>query len=93
MAGAEAELRVEHAAQALDALIRAVADGTIRLADDEELVAPALVLALALGHTVPDCMYLAAAEREGAGLVTADRRLEELARERGVATVLVPSAL
>lgn len=31
------ELRVQHAAQALDAIIKAVTDGTVRLAEDEEL--------------------------------------------------------
>ena len=60
-------LRADLAAQALDVLIRATADGTVRLADDE-------------------------AEREGAALVTADRRLDELARRRGVASELVPCA-
>ena len=54
--------------------------------------AVALLLALTLGHRVPDCLYLAVAEREGAALVTADRRLDELARRRGVASELVPSA-
>lgn len=85
-------LRTELASQSLDALIRAVSEGTVRLADDEEVVSAALLLALTLDHKVPDCMYLALAEREGAGLVTADRRLDELARQRGVASELVPSA-
>lgn len=86
------ELRTEIAAQALGALIEAVADGTIRLADDEEIVALALMLALAVKHKVPDCLYLALAEREGTALVTADLRLGALARERGVTTHLLPSA-
>jgi predicted nucleic acid-binding protein len=85
-------LSVDLAAQALDALVRATADGTVRLTDDEEAVSAALLLALTLGHRVPDCLYLAVAEREGAALVTADRRLDELARRRGVASELVPSA-
>jgi predicted nucleic acid-binding protein len=34
----------------------------------------ALTLALELGHSVYDCVYLALAEREGADLVTADRK-------------------
>lgn len=86
------ELRVELAIQGLDALLQAVADGTVRLADDEEMVASALMLALTLKHRVPDCLYLVVAEREGAGLVTADRRLDGLARARGIPSHLVPSA-
>lgn len=88
----EGELRAELASQSLEALVRAVEEGTIRLVDDEEVVAAALLLALALGHKVPDCLYVAVAEHEGAGLVTADRRLEDLARRRGIACELVPSA-
>ncbi len=86
------ELRIELAAQALDALIEAVADGTVRLADDEEIIAAALMLALDLGHKVPDCLYLALAEREGASLATADQRLGDLGRDRGIPTHLVPGA-
>ena len=85
-------LRAELAGQSLDALVQAAAEGTVRLSDDEEVVSAALLLALTLGHKVPDCLYLALAEREGAGLVTADRRLDELARQRGIACELVPSA-
>jgi predicted nucleic acid-binding protein len=86
------DLRAEHAIDALDALLAAVADGTVQLAEDETLIAAALMLALTSGHRVPDCLYLAIAEREGAALATADRRLEGLARERGVSTMFVPSA-
>lgn len=86
------DLRAEQAIDALDALLAAVADGTVQLAEDETLIAAALTLALTSGHRVPDCLYLAIAEREGAALATADRRLEGLARERGVSTMFVPSA-
>ncbi|MGH7961946.1 MAG: type II toxin-antitoxin system VapC family toxin [Candidatus Binatia bacterium] len=85
-------LRVELAAQAVEALVQAVTDGVIRLADDEDLVLAALMLALTSGHKVPDCLYIALAERQGAGLVSADRRLTALARERGIPTQLIPSA-
>jgi predicted nucleic acid-binding protein len=82
----------EAALQALGAIEEAVDDGTIRLTDDEEFISAALGLALTLGHRVPDCLYLAVAEREGCTLATADRRLELLAQQRGVPTHLVPSA-
>jgi predicted nucleic acid-binding protein len=80
------------AGQALDALLQAVADGVVRLIDDERVIAPALLLAVSLQHTVPDCLYLALAEREGAGIATADDRLTRLARRRGVDVLQVPAA-
>ncbi len=79
------------AIQALGALVEAVADGTVRVTDDEDFVSAALGLALTLGHKVPDCLYLAVAEREGCELATADQRLEALARQRGIGTYLIPS--
>lgn len=81
-----------NAGDALAATLDAVADGVIGLADDEALVQAALNLALALNHKVPDCLYLALAEREGALLVSADRRLLALARCRGIDVAAIPSA-
>jgi predicted nucleic acid-binding protein len=60
-----------------------MADLKVRQLDDR-VVAQALRLALSLGHKVPDCLYLALAEREGASLATADARLARLAASRGV---------
>lgn len=80
------------AAEALAATLDAVADGVIALADDEALVQAALILALALHHKVPDCLYLALAEREGGLLVSADRKLLALARSRGIDVAEIPSA-
>lgn len=81
-----------HATSALAALLDAVDDGIIRLAPDEELAPAALTLALTLGHKVPDCVYLALAEREGAVLASADRKLIAAARRRGVLVTAVPSS-
>lgn len=78
--------------QSLDALLQAVADGVIRLVDDERIIAQALLLAVSLRHKVPDCVYLALAEREGASIATADDRLARLARSRGVGVLQVPHA-
>lgn len=86
------ELSPIHAAGALAATLDAIADGVVRLADDEALVQAALNLALTLKHKVPDCLYLALAEREGATLLSADRTLLALARRRGVDVIEVPSA-
>lgn len=40
-------------------------------------------LALSLRHKVPDCLYLALAQREGAALATADATLQRLAESQG----------
>ena len=78
------------AGQALDTLLQAVADGIVHLADDEGIVSQALLLAISLEHKLPDCLYLALAEREGAAIATADVRLARLARGRNVDVLLVP---
>lgn len=80
------------ARDALNALLRAVERGAIRLFDDETIVAEALGIAIEHGHKLPDCVYLAIAERENAALATADRRRAELARRRSVPVIAVPSA-
>lgn len=89
---ASGELSPIHATSALAALLDAVSDDVIRLADDETLVQAALTLALTIEHKVPDCLYLALAEREGAVLASADRKLLAAARARGVEVAEVPSA-
>lgn len=85
------ELSAIHATSALAALLDAVSDGVIRLAEDEALAQPALTLALTIEQKVPDCVYLALAEREGALLASADRKLLAAARTRGVTVAEVPS--
>jgi len=86
------ELRAEAAATALTTLVDAVRQGTIRLADDEQIVSTALLLAVGLEHKVPDCLYLALAEREGCALSTADARLARVARSRDVPVLGVGAA-
>ncbi|GAC1522907.1 MAG: hypothetical protein NVS2B3_18760 [Vulcanimicrobiaceae bacterium] len=89
------DLRVEDAVLATDAFKAAIVDDLIDLIDlskDEELVAEALVLALSLGHKLPDCMYLALAERNGAAIATADEALAKIASAREIAVHFVPSA-
>ncbi len=86
------ELRVEHAVQALAILGQAASDGIVQFVQDEDLVAPALMLALTLGHKVPDCIYLALAQRDGVALATADLTLSRLAESQGTPVLLVPSS-
>ncbi len=83
-------LREVLAAEALEHLLTVTAQGAIRLAEDERIIAAALMLATFVKHPVADCVYLALAEDEGAALVTADRQLAEIARQRGMSCVLVP---
>ena len=81
------EVRAEFAVDALDTLRTTIAEGLLDLAFDETLVSSALTLALTLLHKIPDCMYLALAEREGIALATADVTLARLARQRGTAVL------
>jgi predicted nucleic acid-binding protein len=80
----------EIAIQALDTIIQAVQDGVVRLMEDERIVSAALMVALDVRHKIPDCVYLALAEREGAAIATADDKLAKLARARGVPVHKVP---
>jgi predicted nucleic acid-binding protein len=50
----------------------------------EELVEPGIELAIELGLTVYDSLYLALALRGGHSLVTADRRIVEAAERAGL---------
>lgn len=86
------ELNPVTATAALRTLADATREGTIQLADDEQLVTEALLLALDLEHKVPNCVYLALAEREGCSLATADRQLALLARSRKVPVLGVGAA-
>jgi predicted nucleic acid-binding protein len=56
---------------------------------DDALEARALQLALALGHPVYDCVYLALAERMGRTLVTADSRFLKALRATPYASRVV----
>jgi predicted nucleic acid-binding protein len=86
------EIRATGAAASLRTLLDAVREGAIRLVEDEQLVDTALLLALELSHKVPDCVYLALAEREGCSLCTADRLLSRIARKREVGVLGVGGA-
>ena len=77
------------ASEALEVLLGAVGAGGFRLAQDERVLVAAFALATLLKRRVPDCMYLALAEQEGAGLATADHALAGLARQRGIVTTLI----
>ena len=72
--GLRGELTPDDLKRALELWFTGLAEGQIGLiADDDDLPA-ACAIALELGHPVPDCLYLAAARRLNAPLITADRK-------------------
>ena len=83
------EVTLELAERAITLLTSSFSDNIIRLADDETFVASAFAIAIATSHKLPDCMYLALAERESAPLATADEGLARVAQRRGIAVLFV----
>jgi predicted nucleic acid-binding protein len=53
--------------------------GVVSLVPQDELLEEALELSLEIKHNLQDCLYLAAARRLDASLVTADRKFHERA--------------
>ena len=66
----------------LRAWFRATADGQIFLLSNADDIEAAAELALELRHPLPDCLYLAAAERLGVALITADQAFARRATGR-----------
>jgi predicted nucleic acid-binding protein len=75
LAGADVENTVR-------AWFRALADGQLLLLPNSDDIEGAAKLALELQHSLPDCLYLAAAERLGVALITADRAFARRAARR-----------
>jgi predicted nucleic acid-binding protein len=75
LAGADVE-------STLRAWFRALSEGQIFLLPNAEDIEAAATLAWELQHPLPDCLYLAAAERLGVALVTADRAFVRRAEQR-----------
>jgi predicted nucleic acid-binding protein len=66
---------------AFDLWLRCISAGVIALVPDEAHIHLAWTIAVKLNHPLPDCLYLAAAERLEAALVTADRKFVTAARK------------
>ena len=66
----------------LRAWFRALSEGQIFLLPNAQDIQAAATLALELRHPLPDCLYLAVAERLGVGLITADRAFARRAAQR-----------
>jgi len=64
----------------------------LRLMESTDLVEIAFDIAIAHRHPVYDCAYIALAQAENVPLVTADRRLREVAQATGIEVLWVDSA-
>jgi predicted nucleic acid-binding protein len=80
--GIRQELTGADVEKTLRTWFRALADGQIFLLPNADDIEAAAKLALELQHPLPDCLYLAAAERLGAALITADRVFARRAARR-----------
>lgn len=80
--GIRQELTGADVESTLRAWFRALADGQIFLLPNADDIEAAAKLALELQHPLPDCLYLAAAERLGVALITADRTFVRRAQRR-----------
>ena len=81
--------RGEMSAKQTTAALSDLANGVLSLHPSRPLVAAALSLAHKLAHPVHDCLYVALAEREEAGLVTADGRLHQSLRKSALGSQVV----
>jgi predicted nucleic acid-binding protein len=80
--GIRRELAGDDVESTLRAWFRALADGQVFLLPNADDLEAAAKLALELQHPLPDCLYLAAAERLGVALLTADRAFARRAARR-----------
>jgi predicted nucleic acid-binding protein len=80
--GLRQQLNLEEARRALALWFEAIVDGDIVLLPDADYLVAASELALQLAHPLPDCLYLAVAERLGVALITADRAFARRAARR-----------
>jgi predicted nucleic acid-binding protein len=90
--GIRRELAGADVASALGAWFRAVADGQVFLLPNADDLEAAAKVALELQHPLPDCLYLAAAERFGVALITADRAFVRRAERRSGLVQLLEEA-
>jgi predicted nucleic acid-binding protein len=80
--GLREELTGADVESTLRAWFRALSDGQVFLLPNSDDIEAAVKLALELQHPLPDCLYLAAAERLGVALITADRAFARRAARR-----------
>jgi predicted nucleic acid-binding protein len=80
--GLREELTGADVESTLRAWLRAISEGQLFLLPNSEDIEAATTLALELRHPLPDCLYLAVAERLGVALITADRTFARRAARR-----------
>jgi predicted nucleic acid-binding protein len=80
--GLREELTGADVESTLRAWFRAISEGQIFLLPNSEDMEAAARLALELRRPLPDCLYLAVAERLGVALITADRAFVRRAERR-----------
>ena len=80
--GLREELSGADVESTLRAWFRALSEGQVFLLPNSDDIEAAAKLALELQHPLPDCLYLAAAERLGVPLITADRTFVQRAQRR-----------
>jgi predicted nucleic acid-binding protein len=90
--GLRRELTGADVENTLRAWFRALAGGQIALLPNVDDIEAATKLALELQHPLPDCLYLAASERLGIALITADRAFARRAERRSQLVQLLEEA-
>ncbi len=73
------EMSPARASAVLDLWYEAASGGPLVIVPDQHDLPAASHIALAIGHSLHDCLYLALAERHGVPLVTADRNFHRRA--------------
>jgi predicted nucleic acid-binding protein len=91
--GIRQELAGTDVENTLRAWFRALSEGQIFLLPNAEDIEAAATMALELKHPLPDCLYLALAERLGVALITADRAFaRRAARQSNLVQILTESS-
>jgi predicted nucleic acid-binding protein len=69
--------------------VQTIREAIGEIVGDDQLIDPALQLAISRQHKIYDCLYLALALERREPLATADRRMAALARELHIETELI----
>ena len=87
------EISPDDATEYQDRWLHAVATNVIRLSEDDRDIRTGSELAANIGHLLPDCIYLAMAERLQVPLVTADEAFAKKARKSSESVLTMKEAL